>query len=140
MKRKIVELNLTVADITCIGKRVYITLCWNNSFQGSVLIGKFIAEDYESFLELATMIVNQYELGSAEYCHKLISRMQTAVKEMMQKGDSYMLGRVVYANMTESKLNYLVCEYKGYVYRLMPNRHLVKASAYEWNIVLYHNI
>lgn len=91
MNRKIVELDITLAEITCmpiagIGNRIYLTLCWNNSFLGSTLIGKFIVDDYDSFMELATMIVNQYEFGNADYHHTLITRLQTAVKELMQKG------------------------------------------------------
>ena len=39
-----------------------------------------------------------------------------------------MLGNTICANMTESRLNYLVCEYRGHVYRLMPDRSITRAD------------
>lgn len=34
----------------------------------------------------------------------------------------------VCANMTENKLNYLLCIFRGHIFRLMPDRSICKAS------------
>lgn len=34
----------------------------------------------------------------------------------------------VCANMTESKLNYILYEFRGHIFRMMPDRRICKAS------------